>query len=1124
MKDKISLSSRKSRIALILVLILLLQICMPIMKVEAATTYRVAHTNSGFRYNLGSGQILRKNDTITFSIQNNDTIYFTRSANGESTTYTYNNNANYTVIDEYTMSSDVSILAKSASGYSGYKFYLGLYKLNEISFDTNGGEDTIESRLISYNKYNNSNYSELRLNNISNYNDATKVGLPTPTREGYIFDGWYTEAEGGTQVTNDTKFNSANDVTLYAHWIQVASYSVNDDLTYTGEEQTGITYDSDTTNITGTYKATNAGDYTATLTPKDGYVWSDDRTTGAREVNWSISKQSLTIPTLSNTAKSFTDSEQSPTITGYDENTMTQTGTASAKDVGNYTINWNLKDSDNYKWNDDTITEKSANWSISSVNISDDILKFEDNEVDYDGEEHSINITGGLPGGTIEYSTDGVNYSETLPTYTDAGEYTIYYKASKLNYNEKTGSKTLKINKLPITVKANDKTIDYGDETPTFDYTITSGSLVTGETLKNINYSGTNQTNAGTYTIEISQTSDANKNYDITFENGTYTINKKAITPEITLSQNEFIYNKSEQKPTVFVKLNGTDIATSEYTTEFTTDSTNVENKSVKVTCKNINYTFDEVELPYVINAKTIDSSMVTIEDSQYVFDYTDKTPVVTLKDGDYTLVKDTDYEVLDTSITTAKNYGNYSIIVKGKGNYKDEYTIPWTITKAHIDGVTINGVNTIYDGTDKEIDVTIPAGATIKYKTNAQDEYSNTKPTFKDAGNYTVYYKVEIDNNYNVIENSVPVIITPKDVTVTADDKIKIYGEDDEELTYTAEGLIGNETLKGITLSREVGEDVGEYTITTTKDTTKDTNYNITIQNGTYTINKKTITEEEIKEIVSIENQVYTGEKVEPEIVIKDGDKIVPNTEYTVKYSNNVKPGTAKVTITNVEGGNYIIETTELTFVIIDPGKVEFVETETSNANNAKVNESPEEVIAKIELTEEDIDNIKHGKNIDLYLEVKDISDSVSNSDKKAIEEKLGKDTLGMYLDVSLFKKITGEDATKITETKEPITISFEIPDELINNNSKVERSYKVLRLHDGVVEELDVKVDGKTATFETDKFSTYALAFTDTEMSSSPKTGDNITMYVIMFIISLLGIRTLSVSNKRKSKKARR
>ena len=129
------------------------------------------------------------------------------------------------------------------------------------------------------------------------------------------------------------------------------------------------------------------------------------------------------------------------------------------------------------------------------------------------------------------------------------------------------------------------------------------------------------------------------------------------------------------------------------------------------------------------------------------------------------------------------------------------------------------------------------------------------------------------------------------------------------------------------------------------------------------------------------------------------------------------------------------------------------------------------------------------------------------------------------MYLDISLFKKITGEDATKITETKEPITISFEIPDELINNNSNVERTYKILRLHDGIVEELDVKVNGKTATFETDKFSTYALTYADTslETSSSPKTGDNIIVYAVMFIISTLGIAVVSTNNK-KTKRSRR
>ena len=49
--------------------------------------------------------------------------------------------------------------------------------------------------------------------------------LPTPTRTGYSFDGWFTEAEGGTEVTSDTTVTIAADHTLYAHW-SVNTYTV----------------------------------------------------------------------------------------------------------------------------------------------------------------------------------------------------------------------------------------------------------------------------------------------------------------------------------------------------------------------------------------------------------------------------------------------------------------------------------------------------------------------------------------------------------------------------------------------------------------------------------------------------------------------------------------------------------------------------------------------------------------------------------------------------------------------------------------------------------------------------------------------------------------------------------
>ncbi len=42
--------------------------------------------------------------------------------------------------------------------------------------------------------------------------------LPTPTRDYYMFDGWYTSATGGTFVNYYTEHNVAGDITLYAHW------------------------------------------------------------------------------------------------------------------------------------------------------------------------------------------------------------------------------------------------------------------------------------------------------------------------------------------------------------------------------------------------------------------------------------------------------------------------------------------------------------------------------------------------------------------------------------------------------------------------------------------------------------------------------------------------------------------------------------------------------------------------------------------------------------------------------------------------------------------------------------------------------------------------------------------
>ena len=83
---------------------------------------------------------------------------------------------------------------------------------------------------------------------------------------------------------------------------------------------------------------------------------------------------------------------------------------------------------------------------------------------------------------------------------------------------------------------------------------------------------------------------------------------------------------------------------------------------------------------------------------------------------------------------------------------------------------------------------------------------------------------------------------ITAKEVTVTPDNKSKVYEEKDPKLTYIVSGVLSGETLKGITLARAEGENAGEYGITGTADAGANPNYDVTFAKGTFTIKPKSI------------------------------------------------------------------------------------------------------------------------------------------------------------------------------------------------------------------------------------------------------------------------------------------
>ena len=84
----------------------------------------------------------------------------------------------------------------------------------------------------------------------------------------------------------------------------------------------------------------------------------------------------------------------------------------------------------------------------------------------------------------------------------------------------------------------------------------------------------------------------------------------------------------------------------------------------------------------------------------------------------------------------------------------------------------------------------------------------------------------------------------------------------------------------------------------------------------GTATVEWK-ITPKTVTPTMKVASCTYTGNALEPAVTLKDGDAVIPEGEYTAEYSNNTNAGTGRVTIKDVEGGNYIITSISRDFPI---------------------------------------------------------------------------------------------------------------------------------------------------------------------------------------------------------------
>lgn len=194
-------------------------------------------------------------------------------------------------------------------------------------------------------------------------------------------------------------------------------------------------------------------------------------------------------------------------------------------------------------------------------------------------------------------------------------------------------------------------------------------------------------------------------------------------------------------------------------------------------------------------------------------------------------------------------NAGTYKIRAKvaANDNYESATSAPVTfiIDKKSITP-QITAENKDYDG-NSEATVTVEFDSLVAGETLEKNvDYTIDSATFDNtnAGNgKTVTATISLTEsakakNYQLSSKQATTAdIDPKKITVKAEDKWKYFGNDDPELTYTAEGLIGTEKLEG-QLERAPGSEVGTYEIkqgTLTND--NNPNYNIEFTPGTFTI-----------------------------------------------------------------------------------------------------------------------------------------------------------------------------------------------------------------------------------------------------------------------------------------------
>lgn len=384
-----------------------------------------------------------------------------------------------------------------------------------------------------------------------------------------------------------------------------------------------------------------------------------------------------------------------------------------------------------------------------------------------------------------------------------------------------------------------------------------------------------NNVNKGTAKVYIKGKGNYSGSCSLTFSITARPVSTLKITvPSVT-------YNGKAQKPAVTVKYNnykfknGTD-----YTLSY---KNNTKIGTATVTVKGKGKLSGTRSVTFKINANPIKNAVITYNNS-LTYNGSTLSPAVTVKYGNATLKKNTDYTV---AYSNNVNAGTGTITITGKGIYGGSVKKTFTIKKLGISATAVSGTgNKVYTGSViKPVPAVKVGGRTLKNGTDFTVSYkNNTEPgtatlSVTGKGNYSG----SVSKTFKITARAI------NDVEVTVPDTVftGVQVRPDVVVSYGNYQFINNSDY---TLSFKDNVNIGTASVVVTGK-----NHLSGSRTVTFPIEKADISSTEI----AVKNATFTGSAVKSAVDVRLGNvTLKEGTHYTLSYKNNVNAGTAQVTV----------------------------------------------------------------------------------------------------------------------------------------------------------------------------------------------------------------------------------